>query len=541
MTRTALLLSTILAAFPARAADFVVAAPVVAATVYQNGAVVTRQFDIDVPQGTHRLLLPATQQDARLEGLGSITVEQVELLPGYLLDVEQLYSPAQQAAKAAVEKAEQAVEDATDDIARASAELAGAKARIKFLRSISAGSAEALDAEALLRVGEMVASELAASFLVVQDAEEALRPLQEALEDAEDALKAAERDFALLSPPQAPLDMRAFTITAAEPVTTTLEIREFKGATYWRPAYEIDLDRDDGRVSIERQVLLEQNTGEAWTDVALTLSTLDASGQSVPSHVRPNLARLISEKREAVFSSQQLRRSTAALADQELAVVDPIVEEVPFVQFKGLSVTYAYPKPVSIASGDGILTLSLDHLEFAAETFNRAAPRFDKTAFLMARFTNTYAEPILEGEAAFYVEGDLIARRALPRIPAGAEVEQAFGALEGLRLDYKLLDNDTGDRGLLTTSNTRTQQIEFSVENLTAKEEQVETLFALPFSEQEDLNVRVQVRPAPDETDFDQARQVAKWDLALAPGQKQTVRMTVGLSWPEDQQLLWQP
>ena len=83
--------------------------------------------------------------------------------------------------------------------------------------------------------------------------------------------------------------------------------------------------------------------------------------------------------------------------------------------------------------------------------------------------------------------------------------------------------------------------MEFSVENLLDKVETVQTLFSLPFAEQEDLEVSVSTRPNFDETDFEQRRGVSVWTLEVGPGETKTVRVNVEMNWPEGQQLNWRP
>jgi len=207
----------------------------------------------------------------------------------------------------------------------------------------------------------------------------------------------------------------------------------------------------------------------------------------------------------------------------------------------GLSVTYDYPEPISLSSSGGELILALDDFTFDAREFNRAAPRYDKTAFLMAEFTNSTSEPFLPGQASVSRDGVFVGRTQLALVPAGDKAEVSFGALEGLRLEYKLLDNDTGDRGFLTSSSTRVQQMEFSIENLLATSEDVQTIFALPYAEEEDLNVSISSRPQPDEREFEQKRGVSVWNLEVGPGETQTIRVNVEMDWPEGQQMLWQP
>ncbi len=88
---------------------------------------------------------------------------------------------------------------------------------------------------------------------------------------------------------------------------------------------------------------------------------------------------------------------------------------------------------------------------------------------------------------------------------------------------------------------TREQALEFSVENLTSEVEVVETLFALPFSEQEDLEIGAAARPAPDLIPDDDKRGVGQWNLELSAGEKASVRISVGMTWPEGFELFWRP
>ncbi|MCY4336597.1 MAG: DUF4139 domain-containing protein [Litoreibacter sp.] len=223
------------------------------------------------------------------------------------------------------------------------------------------------------------------------------------------------------------------------------------------------------------------------------------------------------------------------------AVEEAVISLSPFKQSEAGTIRYDYAQPVSVSSNGGLLALSLDELLLNAEVVNRAAPRFDLTAFSLARLKSTLDEPILPGEVALSRDGVYIGQSQLPLIPAGGTAEVAFGSVEGIRLSYQLLENNTGDRGILTSASTRNQEMEFSVENLTGETTSVEALFALPFSEQEDLEVGAAARPAPDLTSVDDKRGVGQWNLELGPGQKTTVRISIGMTWPEGFELFWRP
>jgi uncharacterized protein (TIGR02231 family) len=206
----------------------------------------------------------------------------------------------------------------------------------------------------------------------------------------------------------------------------------------------------------------------------------------------------------------------------------------------GLSIVYDYALPVSVGP-TGEVGLRLDTLSLDVELQNRAVPRRDATAFLVAMGENGTGEPILPGEARFFSDGDLVGTDYLPMIPDGAEIEMAFGALEHLVLTWQDLSLDEGDRGIFVSENEMRRRTAFGVENTSGEAERVRLVHAAPFAEQEDLTVSVEFSRAPDSRDVDDLRGVMAWDLELAPRSEARIEMTVELSWPEGMMLNWRP
>lgn len=535
-------------ALPAWADDFQVQAPVLAAKVYAQGASLTRAILVDLPSGVHRVLIPVPpgmdfQNPPQIGGLGEISVGAIEVLPDFVVDAEQVYSEAQQRALAAVQEAEVNLRLEEENLQRANDAVLASEVRIGFLREVRADGSGGLKAADLRDIGVMLAEETLVARAALQAAQaEGLRA-KAAVDVARTGLAQAKQDLARLLPPEAPVDMLAITVTVPEPVFANLTLSHFVFAASWRSSYTMDLNRAEGFITLARQVRVAQNTGEVWRDVALSLSTGDPLSQAAPREVAPNRAMIADINRRGTQASglpQIGGQGARAEMVFDAAVEEPLVIQSD-MQLEGENIRYDYPLPVSVAPGGGLLSLALDELVLETSVINRAAPRFDDTAFTIAKLTNTLDEPILPGEVSLLRDGVLVGQFELPLIPAGAEAELPFGAVEGLRLDYKLLDNNTGDRGILTSSNTRSQDMEFSIENLTGEATTVEALFALPFSEEEDLELGVVARPQPDLTAVDGKRGVAQWNLELSPGQTETVRISVGLTWPEGFELFWQP
>jgi uncharacterized protein (TIGR02231 family) len=194
---------------------------------------------------------------------------------------------------------------------------------------------------------------------------------------------------------------------------------------------------------------------------------------------------------------------------------------------------YTYAAPADVKTGANDLRLALDEVVLTPDITARAVPRYDRTAFMMARFTNTGDEVLLPGYAYLYREGTLIGGMAMEAVQAGEEAELPFGAIEGLRLTREMPVRETGERGLIVSSNQQEETAVLQIENLTGQAWDVRLMDLTPYSEQEDLEISyVTDVPVTDEN-VDGQRGILAWDFPLAAGEKTAVTLTTTLSWPD--------
>ncbi|CTQ48949.1 mucoidy inhibitor MuiA family protein [Jannaschia donghaensis] len=523
----------------ATAADFPLTAPVTEAEIYLQGAMLLRTGAVDLPAGDHRLLVPHSD-GARLPdiALTGATLGAVEVLPDAVADGRAYLTDPQQTALDAYEAALEAEQLAQDARLRAEAAVTAAQTQLAFLQSIDAAGLDALNAEAMLATLDVIETRVALAEIARADARAALRAAERAVRDAGFDRAQAKLDLDATGATLGSVSLLAIGVSVAQAGPVGVAIEAFSQQAGWATKYDVALDADEG-VTLDRKVEVWQRSGLPLTEIAVTLSTADPFAQTEPAFVPPDQARLREEAVESVATSSLQRAAPAPAQFEAMADAgpEPIVAQA---NFDGPVVTYDYPRPVTLPI-NGSLTLALDTLTLDARVFNRAAPRTDETAFLMAEVTNSTGEPLLPGIATIYREGARIGDTPLPLMPAGDEVELAFGPQQHLRLEFAALDNATGDRGLFFTSGTRTQDMVFRIRNLSDEAEVIETRFALPYSEEEDLEVRVTTDPAPDTRDVEDRRGVAEWVLDVAPGSETEVEIGVTLEWPEGETLIWQP
>jgi uncharacterized protein (TIGR02231 family) len=150
----------------------------------------------------------------------------------------------------------------------------------------------------------------------------------------------------------------------------------------------------------------------------------------------------------------------------------------------------------------------------------------------MVRFTNTTGEVLLPGQALLIADGAVIGMQSLDLIAAGADHEIGFGPIDGIRLTRAVPNRSEGDVGVLTRSNQLTEAAVMTVENLTKQDWQVRLRDAIPYSEQDDLELVFTASPAATTTDPEGQRGILEWDLSVPAGQKQTVNLDYTLTWP---------
>lgn len=543
MLRLMLTTSLIALAAPSFSDTFIGDARVDTVTIYPGLATVTRQVTLDLPAGQHEIVVPGLPQGLSSEGLRlaapmGAQIGAVNLAYDRLPVTPDQSSPAVLAAQDEVERLEAVLRDRTAGIAEIRLRVQAAEEQIAFLQSLSQASAgETLTASTIADIralAQMVGTETLAVREAAFAAEQEAKAAELAREDDIEALEDAKRALAALMAPEDEGSVLTFTLNALEAGEVTIDITTLEGFANWSPVYDMRLTTGDAAsLDIDRAVVVSQETGQDWLDVRLVLSTARPGEQIAPGGVWAPLRRIISEddrERGLVMMSDSVQSlSRAEVAGMAAPVMEAVVAKA---DFSGATVTYTYPGRVDIRNGVDDLRLPLDTLNLDADVWAEAAPSRDSIAYRMAEFTNTTDEILLPGQALVFADGTMIGFSQLPLLAAGADTEMGFGPLDGLRLTRTTPNRSEGDRGVFTTTNQLTEQAVMTVENLTGQDWKVLLRDAIPYSEQDDLEVTFTASPSVVRRDPEGQRGILEWDLDVAAGVKQDVRLDYTLSWP---------
>ncbi|WP_412564490.1 mucoidy inhibitor MuiA family protein [Thalassobius sp. MITS945101] len=552
MRHFAFLLSTALVALPVMSAaeTFQLQSRISEVIVYPQGAKVTRVADYEIPAGSHQLRVLDLPQNIYLERvrakLTGARLGAVSLRDDFVPPVAQAEDAVRAAAEVRLEAAEEALAQHRDEIRSLQLTREAAETAIGFLRGLGEGEAlEGAGAEELRQIARMMGEETLAAREAVLAAEAEIRQLNRELPDLEQAVKAAQQALVDLSPKPAAVTAVDVSAQAEGPQKGQLRVSYFVGNAGWQPVNDAFLDLEAAQLTIKRGALVKQATGENWDQVALVLSTSQPTGKVAPAEVVAERRWLEDPERrllqgEITFHESARADDTGNFVVLKNEIASPASLRLSYstaqteILAGGLIVTYAYPQKLSLATGADAAKLALGSLEFTPNIAAEAVPLYDGSAFLTATFTNDSGEEILPtNNTQLFLDGEFVGSVNQPLLSSGAEARLPFGPIEGLQLTRDVTRNQ-GDRGILTKSNERVENIRIGVENLTDRAWTVRLVDRVPYGEQEDLQITWNALPEPSEKNVDGKRGVLAWTFELPAGKDKTIKLDQRLSWPEE-------
>ncbi|AHD07905.1 DUF4139 domain-containing protein [Phaeobacter gallaeciensis] len=520
---------------------------VVAVTLYPGLAQITRTADVVLPEGQHELILQGVPRSAETESL-QVQINGARRISTRVRDEfvppRDASTPEIQAAEARIDEIEAQITTVEDEAARARATAHAARSSIHFLEQL--GNNDGLvdtNATALADIALMISRQAGENHRQIVDAEAEARNKEQALVTLQENLTDARAALAALTLEDEERLYIEVTVEAAAAGATSIRMEyltEGAGNIGWSPSYELHLATgSDPELTLNRSVILSQDTGENWQDVALTLSTADPLGQSAPSRLFPQLRRIekpmpVPEPKQRMSSDMELD-----LANEPIIEAAVVVEEMLrqwSVDRSGVAAVYEFDTPVSVASGAEALRLEMDSLKTAATLTAQAVPLRNETAYRMVRFTNEFGEQLLAAtQAAHFVDGKLVAVADFAGLAPGAEADLGFGAIRGLTLSRDILDQSEGEQGLISRNTEQVRRVEIEVENLTNRAWPLRLLDRVPYSQQDALEITWDARPAPTEENVEKQRGILAWDMEIAAGATEVIEIDTELSWPEGQ------
>ena len=291
-------------------------------------------------------------------------------------------------------------------------------------------------------------------------------------------------------------------IDKTKPGAGTIRLNYLVQNASWKPQYKLRAGTKDAeKVAVEYLAGVDQQTGEDWNNVNLSLSTAQPLLNAAPPDLRtlevaigpgvanPNLppgvqmpanpgkpeawgampnssaylkdldakVRNQREQGQQLFNSNNFKdgnkevNDAAALEQYRDLVVsrEAIAKgtEVAGGIVDGPSVTYHLKSKLSLPSRGDEQVLEIARLELTPKYYYKAVPVLTPQVYRLADLINTTDYVLLPGEATAYLGTDFVGQTALPLVAIGKPFTVGFGADPQLQITRNLVDKTRTTQG----------------------------------------------------------------------------------------------
>ena len=303
----------------------------------------------------------------------------------------------------------------------------------------------------------------------------------------------------------------------------------------WYPQYDVRVSTESQDVELGYHGFIQQNTGEDWTNVDVSLSTARPDVGGVKPELFPwylTIAQplpMLQKNQPAALNQglavESAQRSAPGGAMEEME--SPPAE----IETQTTSAMFHIPARSTIPS-DNVphkVTIAIDKLH--ADFSYSSTPKLSPFVYLKAVVKNTTAAPFLEGNASIFSNDDFVATSSMKATSPNETFDVYLGVDPAVKIERKLVNKFTDYTGTFTKNIRVTYEFSFMLENTKKTEQKISVQDQLPVSQNEKISVE-QVEPAEKEIRRD-GQGLMNWIMSLKPGEKKSWKLKFNIEYPQ--------
>ncbi len=530
----------------AEAADVTAPSRVDAVIVYPSGAEITRTLKVKVEPGEHAVVindLPAgaLPQSIRVEGKSTGGLLQIGSV-----DSRRLSVPRADSAVIAGQRRdlEDRIEKLKDQRHVLHADIPAAEAQKVLITALTqlpnrpVGAGASAPEPDWAKLMALIGEKTAATQRTILDTTIKIREVERQIDELT-------KKLATLAPaPEARTEVKVF-VSAAATTDAELVVRYQIASAGWTPFYDARLATgakgQAAKMQLVRRGSIQQQSGESWEDVALTLSTTRPSASTAAPDLQmlsvdyapdrhgagtfSSVAANVSSAPSPAAASPATRAKLAEDADKRdegrIDLEARAKEVSATADTQSFQVLYAIPGKVSVAPTGEQKRVQIGTEDLEPSLLVRTVPRLDPLAYLYAKLTMPKTSgPLLPGNVSLFRDGTFVGQGRVPQLAAGEEHELGFGTDDQVKVKRVVIEDKKGESGVFTTTRGEERNFTISVKNLRANPVAVQVLDRIPVSMHQDIKVDATFKPLPTSKDVKDRRGTVAWDLTIAPDQE---------------------
>ena len=314
------------------------------------------------------------------------------------------------------------------------------------------------------------------------------------------------------------------TVLSNNPTNVNFTMSYFVANTNWTPSYDLRVKDISKPLNLTFKANINQNSGEDWKDVKLSLSTGEPQKQGVAPvlntwYLKEQIAiqQRMQPKAMGIMSSE--KNGGQSMDANSLNEVVTLGYGTLQTNYQQTAKSFDLPQPYTIKTGSNNFQVELKPLEIPATYEYYVAPKFDKDAFLTAKIVDWEQYDLMAGTMKLYFEdtylGDSylnVSNQDTLSISLGRDkgVVVSRNKMTDFRKKQSLGSNKVDSRGYeITVRNTKRQAINLTIED------------QFPISKAKEIEVDDQEA---DEAEINKETGKITWKLKLEPNKEKKLK-----------------
>lgn len=318
----------------------------------------------------------------------------------------------------------------------------------------------------------------------------------------------------------------------------TLNISYYVPAASWTPLYELHGKDVKSPVELIYKASVRQSSGENWSKVPFTLST----GNPQLNNTKPTLFPWFVDFRYEQLYKQKLMSAGVAAPRMEADELKEVIisqnsapmQTVDVIQNEtAVSVEFEIKQNYSVVSDGKDVTMSIESYNLPSTFAYYAAPRADKTAYLMASITGWEQLSLLPGQANIYFENSYVGESYINPNSTGDTLQLSMGR------DSRIVISRTKSKDLsgvkfLGSNVVRNYSFDITVRN--SRSEAIDLILEdqIPISKNESIKISVDDISG---ADLNSDTGILKWKLNLKNAETKKLHLSYSVKYPKDKSI----
>jgi len=329
------------------------------------------------------------------------------------------------------------------------------------------------------------------------------------------------------------------TFMTDQPVSANAKIKYFVREAGWYPGYDVRVNSINDPLSITCKANVYQTTGEDWCKVKLSVSSGNPTSGSTAPLFSPwflditypyKRAILQAKPSEAMYDMANAEVVSEANKDKSISALQMPVS----ISESQTSFTFNIDLPYDIPSKPQPTIAVLQTPTIKASYQYTTIPKLSEYAYLVASMTDWQGLNLLTGDANLYFENNFVGSTNLETKAFGDTLKLSLGKDESIAVK-RTKAKTFKEKNLIGSKITETRSWEITITNGKKQDVDIDIEDQIPVSTNEKVKVKLMDQGA---SNYNSSTGQLKWVLKLKSSETKKLQFSYSVEYPKGNQII---